>query len=614
MDRFVGSTRAASATASSTTALGPIRIEIGGPGSKSYKSIKHIIWDNIPAFAVLTGLNGSGKTQLLEILAYRLTNTWHNALGDLRGVPISVTGDKFGPDEVAFIQSGWDIDERTIGIDGIRSAKHSLFESLREYQVRHNLPRQALRARLERLLNVTNLEAMGVEEFVRRTPNDYTFMLDEVDVISGLTHVFVAYRLKAAEALEEGKAHADLPDILGPAPWNVLNEILEVAEFSYRVVSPVGTKLTDMYQILLEDLYTKQRLSPSDLSSGEKIMLALVFWLYNSQQHGRFPRLFLLDEPDAHLHPSMTRHLLQVLKEVLVERYQVRTILTTHSPSTVALAPTDAVFEISRAQVHIRRSASQEATIGSLTAGLVTVSRSTRYVLVEDEEDVTFYNAIRDILTDYGPSRDMRAIKPAPSIVFLPASTGSGKAKVSGGRHVVQGWVDKFNQPPLNTLVYGIIDRDESNQPMARVQVLSRYSIENYYLDPFVVFGLLVEMGVAPAIDQLSISPGDEHRIRSLDDVGLGAIMNVIREAIEPKLTIKKGTIDTIERKVTFTNGRSVEYPAWMTNCRGRDLLPVYQDLYGGADKIHPGNLERSLRKTRLIPVELADIFDHLQA
>lgn len=109
MDQSVDSRRAASATASSTTPLGPICIEIGGPESKSYKSIKHIIWDDIPAFAVLTGLNGSGKTQLLEILAHRLTNTWHNALGALSGVPISVTGDNFGPGDVSFIPSGWDI-------------------------------------------------------------------------------------------------------------------------------------------------------------------------------------------------------------------------------------------------------------------------------------------------------------------------------------------------------------------------------------------------------------------------------------------------------------------------------------------------------------------------
>lgn len=44
--------------------LDPLTIEIGGAGSKAFKSIDELIWANIPPFAILTGLNGSGKTQL----------------------------------------------------------------------------------------------------------------------------------------------------------------------------------------------------------------------------------------------------------------------------------------------------------------------------------------------------------------------------------------------------------------------------------------------------------------------------------------------------------------------------------------------------------------------
>lgn len=32
-----------------------------------YKSISALIWQNIPSLAVITGANGSGKTQLLEL-------------------------------------------------------------------------------------------------------------------------------------------------------------------------------------------------------------------------------------------------------------------------------------------------------------------------------------------------------------------------------------------------------------------------------------------------------------------------------------------------------------------------------------------------------------------
>lgn len=63
-------------TSTTTSTLPPLKIEIGGPDSATYKSIDHVVWDKIPPFAVLTGLNGSGKTQLLELLAYR---HWHMA-------------------------------------------------------------------------------------------------------------------------------------------------------------------------------------------------------------------------------------------------------------------------------------------------------------------------------------------------------------------------------------------------------------------------------------------------------------------------------------------------------------------------------------------------------
>jgi len=52
-------------TSSQTTeiavqALAPLNIDIGGPGSRPYKSIGDLAWHDIPSFAVLTGLNGSG--------------------------------------------------------------------------------------------------------------------------------------------------------------------------------------------------------------------------------------------------------------------------------------------------------------------------------------------------------------------------------------------------------------------------------------------------------------------------------------------------------------------------------------------------------------------------
>jgi len=188
------------------------------------------------------------------------------------------------------------------------SAKQQLFQQLQPRSIVHNLPLRAKRARLEKLLGVQNLETLGQENFTKRLPDDFAFMLEDVDVIIGLAHVFLAYRLRFAEEREKKKPEAEILTALGPAPWDVVNETLHAAGFLYRVVSPIGTKLIDNYQILFEDEVSRQPLQPMDLSSGEKVILQLVLWLYNSKHHGRFPRLFLLDEPDAHLYqPSLTQ-------------------------------------------------------------------------------------------------------------------------------------------------------------------------------------------------------------------------------------------------------------------------------------------------------------------
>ena len=52
-----------------------------------------------------------------------------------------------------------------------------------------------------------------------------------------------------------------------------------------------------------------------------------------------FPKVLLFDEIDAPLHPSMSRSLLRTIQKTLVEEHGIFVILTTHSPSTVALAP-----------------------------------------------------------------------------------------------------------------------------------------------------------------------------------------------------------------------------------------------------------------------------------
>jgi predicted ATPase len=586
--------------------LNPLTIEILAP----YKSIeKGLVWKDIPAFSVLTGLNGSGKTHLLELLAYSISGANIPPHGSFTS-STKLTGDTIGPKDIAFIPDRWVFGgSPLIGIAEMQQAKQQLHSELRNNK---DVGRIALRHRIEQLIG-KRVEQLDQGAFAKLLPDDFVFLLEEANLARGLAHLFVAHRLQMLRELEQGTHAADLEKKLGPTPWDVVNEILKAGEFPYQVNSPQERSLTEQYEVLLVDKQSDKNLRPHELSSGEQTLLAVALWLFNSKHYGRYPKLFLMDEPDAHLHPSMTRQFLNVLKDVLVERYGVRVMLTTHSPSTVALAPDGSLFEMRRTPPRIVASPSKASTIGLLTAGLVTVSPATRYVLVEDEDDVEFYEALRDILTEYGPSRDVRAIKPSPTLVFLPASTGKGKGKTGGGNSVVEGWITKLEEPPLAEIIRGAIDRDAANVGSPRLKVLGRYSIENYMLDPFVVFGILLSEGKAFPAAKAPISAGDEHLIRGLSEGELQSIVAGIQAIVEPKLGALTASL-MAPKVVTFTNGRKVEYPAWMLDYRGHDLLPIFQAEFGGPKVISHPRLFGMLRRVRLLPVELADIFDELQA
>lgn len=131
--------------------MAPLRIEIGGSG---YKSIDTLVWDNVPPFAVLTGVNGAGKTQLLELLAYKLTDTEHPQLGNLSDVHVVVTGETIAPDAVAYLPNEWNLANPTLGIAEMQNAKQNLYGQLSPQNIRTDVSKKSMRARLERLLGI----------------------------------------------------------------------------------------------------------------------------------------------------------------------------------------------------------------------------------------------------------------------------------------------------------------------------------------------------------------------------------------------------------------------------------------------------------------------------
>jgi len=595
------------------TNLPAISIELGDENSEPFKSIRKIVWHDIPPFALLTGLNGSGKTQLLQVLAYKLSYPAPHPQSRIRiTMPLRLTGAEIAPHEMAYLPSAENAFRvGFVNMSNLHQAKRQFLGGVVGQNVMDNIEAQILRERIHQQFGIRIENQQQITpEVIAKLPDDFTYMLEYADVSAGLSHVFFGYQIRRAEKLMEGKSEKEVLAELGQPPWKFVNDALASADFGYQVVPPENKLMKD-YAIQVEAADSKIRVSLNDLSSGERVILRTILWFYNTKHNQVYPKLFLMDEPDAHLHPSMTRQFIDVLKNVLVDQYGVRVILSTHSPSTVALAPEDSIFIMSKGYALIRRPTSKAEAIGLLTSGLVIVSPGTRFVLVEDDDDVKFYDAIRDVLADQGPSKDAMVLKPAPSIIFMPASTRKGADKIGGGKNVVAQWVEKFDSAPLDQMFRGVIDQDEGNVGGPRVHVLGRYSIENYQLDPMVIFGVLIEEKKAPSLQGVSLTAGDEHRLRSLPASTLQDVVNYIAKQVEPELGTSADH-DKAQIPVSFTNGVVLDYPAWMIVKRGRDLLIVYQKIFGHKIIIPP-KLEKSFRRVRLVPLELAEIMGRLQ-
>ena len=111
----------------------------------------------------------------------------------------------------------------------------------------------------------------------------------------------------------------------------------------------------------------------TSLSSGEKVLMTLCLVSFNQYLGRRRPKLFLLDELDAVLHPSMIAALVRTLKTLFVPQ-GAKILMTSHSPMTVAALDEADIFRVVRTggHVNVSRTTKSEA-IEELSEGLASI-------------------------------------------------------------------------------------------------------------------------------------------------------------------------------------------------------------------------------------------------
>lgn len=589
---------------------------------QKYKSIPAGLEFDLPDFCILTGRNGSGKSHLLEIMANvqlcdvtvggrKLTNILHVGYNGLN----PQVEERCESNQLVQNANNW-----WNQINGIIQhykvnflGKHKFGDIISEFVVPH-FGRETVRNSI--LRNVLDKSGKELEE------------LTELDVYSNMTFaennngtlffsqcamIFKAYHVrwtknkfnKFLSSQEDVKGVIFLDDEHflkknGPPPWELINEILARANLPYEFPNPSIADADLAYELKLVDKTTGTDISVNDLSSGEKVLMSLALAIYNSREGGARPELLLLDEPDAPLHPQYSRLLIETVIETIVERAGVKVVMTTHSPATVAMAPDNSIYEVSReAKVPVMVSNSRAVSILTQGIGFLRVSyEKRRQIFVESKYDVIYFERLFDSL--------MRKYAYKYQPIFMEPHSGTSNCSD------VTGIVEKLRQAG-NDLVWGIIDFDGVNRSKDSVLVLGenkRYAIENYLLDPiYVVLALIrcrkatyLEFGVSTKLKYPEAAYLTESECQTL-------LNNFI---------LKIGFELECLTLVTLENGFKLNYPQRLLMHQGHSYETLIQEHFPGLREISRGQGDSVLKLglaeviaefPQFLPAEIGELF-----
>ena len=312
---------------------------------------KQVVWRHIPRFAIVSGKNGSGKTRLLEKIQQNIQGS------DNRTKITWSKGDRTKRSAL-YIKVDHDfadltnISQRNTGIDGpTRQLVDTIFglrDKPDEIETRPGIKSIVLKIEGKAKRGIKDLTR---EQITRNLPSDALaiFQADANNLYIAQAVEFHGRRLTsfiADFAIENNRrpSEEELRHAVGESPVDTINGLFE--EFDFHFSMPPYLR-DQTYVVRFVDKRNGQEISFSELSTGEKIIINVIFWASSSHLN-HTADVFVLDEIDAHLHPAITKTLMRALKEHVTERCGIQVIMSTHSPTTIAYADDDSIFHLAR--------------------------------------------------------------------------------------------------------------------------------------------------------------------------------------------------------------------------------------------------------------------------
>lgn len=460
-----------------------------------HKSIQSGVEFDLPNFTVLTGKNGSGKSHLLETIS---TNGLSEIM-DGQDVMKTIKYIKFNDLNPQF--------QEEISEDDVKNSWRNTWNQLNQYLHSYRRNPRAYNNSFQRLIQQYDPKTQKfIQYWYELAGNDVEKLTEELfyenyeisreDLFaSQIGTIFKLYQTRLDENKmnevsnkEEGTSlpvlsNEQFEQKYGRKPWDVINEMMRTAHLPYEVEAPARFRPSINYHLQLIDRQRNIKIQVNDLSTGEKVLMSLALSIYSTEEKAARPDVLLIDEPDAPLHPEYSNYLIQAIKESIVDKSGVRVIITTHSPTTVAMSPEESIYQMNRDLSRPVKVTKQQA-INLLTKDLDNMRVSIeerRQVFVESKYDVGFYNRLYKCLS----ANNVFTTVP----FFLAAKSGDGS-----NCQDVKDIANALRQHG-NDLVYGVIDYDGHNQGNQYVCVVGggkRYAIDNYIFDPIYVAFLLI--------------------------------------------------------------------------------------------------------------------------
>lgn len=304
-------------------------------------------------------------------------------------------------------------------------------------------------------------------------------------------------------------------------PSIIFNEILDVlfrGKFALSQPETNNKKGTYTPKLLLAT--SGEEIKINDLSSGEKNIFWLALKTFEIQEFINHDltklKVMLLDEPDAFLHPQMILDFFESLK-ILHDKLDLIFIFTTHSPTTIALIPSENIFEIeiNNKNKEAVNKLDKDRAISQLLEGITQLSidpNNSRQIYVESGNDKNIYELIYTHIRNRS-----EALKKTPILTFISAGKKFSENELE--KLIKKHFGENVNTPKLiddingcgdcaqvigdvqhlidngNKTVRGIIDWDKTSRTHPEQVIVSAkdyaYSIENLVYDPISIYAAL---------------------------------------------------------------------------------------------------------------------------